>query len=70
MLLLALLVCLGHTWIVENPGSSVIGLFPRFQWLFQVLHDQGIKVPGPELAWVFKVCMLIMVIAIIEISDW
>ena len=42
MLLLALLVCLGHHFYVENPGNSIIGLYPRFQWLFKVLKKHGV----------------------------
>ena len=36
--MLVLLTCLGHTWSVENPGSSVIGYFPRFKWLFRAVR--------------------------------
>ena len=49
MLLLALLVCLGHFFIVENPGSSVIGAYPRLQWLIWVLKKQGIPATCPSL---------------------
>ena len=37
MLLLALLSCLGHHFVVENPGSTTLGFYPRFQFLFRVL---------------------------------
>lgn len=42
MLLLALLVCLDHVFFVENPGSSCLGAYPRFQWLFTALKTYGI----------------------------
>ena len=41
-MLLALLVCLGHHFFVENPANSIIGLFPRLQWLLRVLAEHGI----------------------------
>ena len=37
MLLLCLLACLGHNFVVENPGSTVLGHYPRFQFVFRVL---------------------------------
>ena len=45
MLLLVLLVCLGHNFFVENPANTIIGLYPRFQWVFKVL--KGLGVPAP-----------------------
>ena len=49
MLLMALLTCLNHVFLVENPGSSMIGAYPRFQWLIDVLKEQGIAATCPDL---------------------
>ena len=42
MLLLVLLVCMGHNFFVENPANTILGLYPRFQWVFKVLKSLGI----------------------------
>ncbi|CAE7244059.1 unnamed protein product [Symbiodinium sp. CCMP2592] len=47
-LLLVLLAVLGHNFIVENPGSSVLGYFPRFSWMCSVLKEYGVADQSSE----------------------
>ena len=45
ILLMLLCICMGGTPVVENPGSSLIWLHNRFQWLLEVLERAGMVVP-------------------------
>ena len=40
-LIIALSLCLGHNFFLENPGSSVIGYYRRLVWLFRELKKKG-----------------------------
>lgn len=42
MLLILLCICMGGTPVVENPGSSLIWLHDRFQWLLGCLEKIGL----------------------------
>jgi len=48
MLLILLCVCMGGTPVIENPGSSMIWMHERFQWLLGVLQEHGITEPWPQ----------------------
>lgn len=43
-LLILVLVLLGHTFLLEQPGSSVLMLTKRMQWLCAVLQKHGIAI--------------------------
>ena len=45
MLLILVSICMGGTVVIENPGSSLIWMHDRFQWLVDILEAQGIKAP-------------------------
>ena len=34
---------MGGTPVIENPGSSLIWMHERFQWLLGVLQNMGIR---------------------------
>jgi hypothetical protein len=38
-------VSLGGHMVLENPGSSLIWLHDRFQWMLETFASLGIKVP-------------------------
>lgn len=44
ILLMLLCVAMGGTVVIENPGSSMIWLHLRFQWLLGILERAGLKV--------------------------
>ena len=44
-LLLLLIHSANGVWLVENPGSSLIALHDRFQWLIRVMRKSGLSVP-------------------------
>ena len=35
--------CLQYSWVLENPGSSCILLYPRLKWMVQKLKQIGIR---------------------------
>ena len=43
-LLLILICCLGSSFIVENPASSIVVEHPRLVWVFKALRKVGITV--------------------------
>lgn len=43
-LIILILVLLGHTFLLEQPGSSVLMLTKRMQWLCEALRKQGIVI--------------------------
>ena len=45
VLLILLCVAMGGTPVVENPGSSLLWLHERFQWLLETLERFNIRVP-------------------------
>ena len=45
MLLILLCICMGGTPCIENPGSSMVWMHDRFQWLLGVLELCKIKEP-------------------------
>ena len=45
ILLIAVCICMDGTPVVENPGSSMIWLHDRFQWLLAKLETLGMKEP-------------------------
>ena len=45
ILVIMVTVSLGGHMVLENPGSSLIWLHDRFQWMLETLASLGIKVP-------------------------
>lgn len=48
---------MGGTPVIENPGSSMIWLHDRFQWLLGILENAGIRDPQPNIeryTWHFQ----------------
>lgn len=45
MLVLLITICLGGHIVIENPGSSLIWLHDRFQWMLVQLNAIGMLVP-------------------------
>ena len=43
MLLILVCVAMGGVPVIENPGSSLIWLHDRFQWLLGVLQAAGLS---------------------------
>ena len=43
ILLILLCICMGGKPVIENPGSSLIWMHERFQWLLGVLQNMGIR---------------------------
>ena len=44
ILLMMLAVCAGGVTVIENPGTSLIYLHDRWQWMLQRLHEA--KIPA------------------------
>lgn len=44
ILLILLCICMGGVPVIENPGTSLIWMHDRFQWLLEVLERCGMKV--------------------------
>lgn len=49
ILLILLVVAMNGTPIIENPGSSLIWLHDRFQWLLEILENAGLREPQLKL---------------------
>ena len=47
MLLILVIIAMGGTPFIENPGTSLIWLHDRFQWLLDMLEIARIRVPLP-----------------------
>lgn len=45
ILLVLLCICMGGTPVLENPGSSLIWLHSRFQWLLSILEAAKVREP-------------------------
>ena len=53
VLLMGLITCLGGSWLLEQPGSSCMGHYFRFQWLCSRLRAPGLKYNRSDLPiWV------------------
>ena len=48
-LLLALMACLGHIFLVENPASSIVVEHPRLIWVVKTLRKAGVVVLCQQL---------------------
>ena len=48
ILLIGLTICASGCFVLENPGTSLIYLHDRFQWLLQQLENMGMKVLGQD----------------------
>ena len=42
-MIILLIIAMGGTPVIENPGSSMIWLHTRFQWLLQALELGNMK---------------------------
>ena len=58
ILLILLCICMGGTPVIENPGSSMIWMHDRFQWLLGVLENVGMRDPHRKSDWT---CSLLFV---------
>ena len=45
MLLIGMAICMSGVVLIENPGSSMLFLHDRMQWLLQQLEKAGMVVP-------------------------